>query len=108
MQRILVEQARRKKRLRHGGGHHQVDISDLNIIASDVAPDDDLLALDEALTQLEEQDSQKAELVRLRYFAGLNEAEAAKTLNISRATAARWWAYSKAWLFERVRDSGAL
>ena len=108
MQRILVEQARRKQRLRHGGGHNQVDISDLNIIASDLAPDDDLLALDEALTQLEQQDSQKAELVRLRYFAGLNEAEAAKTLNISRATAARWWAYSKAWLFERVRGSGEL
>ncbi len=108
MQRILVEQARRKKRVRHGGDHHRVDISNLNIIASVVAPDDDLLARDEALAQLEQQDSQKAELVRLRYFSGLNEAEAEKTLNISRATATRWCAYSNAWLFEHVRDSSDL
>ena len=65
----------------------------------------DLIALNEALQELEASDPDKAELVRLRYFAGLTEEEAAQALNISRATAARWWAFAKAWLFQRMRSA---
>ena len=102
MQRILVDKARRKQRLKHGGDLQKAQLSDLDLLADDGA-DDDLLALDEALREFDRHDASKAELVRLRYFAGLSEEEAAKTLNISRATAARWWAYAKAWLFDKMR-----
>ncbi len=109
MQRILVEQARRKQRLKHGGELQRVPLSDMDmvpdeLVAADGLNDDELLAIDEALTEFETQNPEKAELVRLRYFAGLTEEEAAQTLGISRATAARWWAYAKAWLFARVRQ----
>ena len=104
MQRILVEQARRKGRLKHGGDWQEVAISDIDIIADSNQSDEELLALDDALIQFQAEDPEKAELVRLRYFAGLTEEEAAQTLNISRATASRWWTYSKAWLFAKVRS----
>lgn len=102
MRRILVERARRKRRVRHGGGHHRVDLD-----ADDLpleTPAVDLLALDEALDRLAAEDPPKAELVKLRFFAGLSEQEAADILGISRATAARHWAYARAWLFDRLRD----
>ena len=89
MQRILVEQAQRKGRLKHGGNRQEVAISDIMADASQ--SDAALLALDDALIQLQAEDPEKAELVRLRYFAGLTEEETAHTLNISRATASRWW-----------------
>ncbi|MGI9473703.1 MAG: ECF-type sigma factor [Rubripirellula sp.] len=104
MQRILVEQARRKKRQKHGGDHHQVELDQIDVAPVLVRDEDELLALDEALGELEREDPRKSELVRLRYFAGLTEAEAAKTLGISRPTASRWWTYSKAWLFDRIRN----
>jgi predicted DNA-binding protein (UPF0251 family) len=63
-----------------------------------------LLAIDEALREFAEQEPEKAELVRLRYFAGLSEAEVVQAMGISRATASRWWTYAKAWLFARVRE----
>lgn len=102
MRRILVERARRKQRVRHGGGRQRVDLA-----ADEIAietPAVDLLALDEALDRLAAEDQQKAELVKLRFFAGLSEQEAADVLGISRATAARHWAYARAWLFDRLRD----
>lgn len=106
MQRILVEQARRKLRLKHGGDIQREHLSDMDIIAEDLPAADDLLAIDEALQEFSDQEPRKAELVRLRYFAGLTEPEAAAALNISRATASRWWTYAKAWLFARMNDTG--
>jgi RNA polymerase sigma factor (TIGR02999 family) len=102
MRRILVERARRKRRARHGGGHQRVDV-EVDEIPIEV-PSVDLLALDEALDRLAAEDLQKAELVKLRFFAGLGEQEAADVLGISRATAARHWAYVRAWLFDQLRD----
>ena len=103
MQRILVEQARRKSRLKHGGQMQEVAFSGIEIIAETAQSEGELLALDEALSEFEIESPEKAELVRLRYFAGLTEEEAALALNISRATASRWWTYSKAWLFAKMR-----
>jgi RNA polymerase sigma factor (TIGR02999 family) len=101
MRRILVENARRKSRLRHGGEFQRVDLT-----AGDPAVDPEdqgqLLALDEALEEFAAASPQKAELVKLRYFAGLTEQEAAEVLGISRPTAARWWAYARAWLYDRL------
>lgn len=102
MRRILVERARRKHRVRHGGSHRRVEF-EADEIPIEVPPVD-LLALDEALDSLAAEDPQKAELVKLRFFAGLSEQEAAEVLGISRATAARHWAYARAWLFDRLRD----
>ena len=103
MQRILVEQARRKSRLKRGGDRQEVELSQIDLVVDEAKSDDDLMALDEALTIFQSEEPAKAELVRLRYFAGLTEEEAALALNISRATASRWWTYSKAWLFEKMQ-----
>ena len=100
MQRILVENARRKKGLKHGGGHQRVNI-DLTDFAINEAPDV-LITLDEALTKLTAQDPQKADLVRLRYFAGLSIDQASHVLKISRATAIRYWSIARAWLFHEI------
>lgn len=102
MRRILIENARRKKRLKHGGEHDRVDLPD--IVAPALDQSDDLLALDDALTKFALESPEKAELVKLRYFAGLSEQEAAEVLGISRATAARHWAYSRAWLFSQIKS----
>lgn len=102
MRRILVERARRQRRQRHGGGQRRVDLDADDIPVE--APSVDVLSLDEALEGLAREDPQKAELVKLRFFAGLSEQEAADVLGISRATAARHWAYARAWLFDRLRD----
>lgn len=101
MRRILVENARRKHRIKHGGNHRRVDLLDAD---APLESDDHerLLDLDEAINALTQHSPQKAQLVKLRYFAGLPESEAAELLGISRATAARWWAYSRAWLFDRL------
>ncbi len=101
MRRILVENARRKGRLKRGGDRRRVDLGQVEAAAE--SPPDDLLALDEALARLAEEDPGKAELVRLRFFAGLSEEEAARCLGISRATAARHWAYARAWLYDCLR-----
>jgi RNA polymerase sigma factor (TIGR02999 family) len=100
MRRILIDHARRKQRDRHGGGRKRVDFPEAELVAE--APSHDLLALDEALTRFAAADPQKAELVRLRYFAGLTLEEAADLLGISRATAARHFAYARAWLFDAI------
>jgi RNA polymerase sigma factor (TIGR02999 family) len=100
MRRILVEAARRKKAAKHGGGLNRHDANDLPIAAPQA--DEDLVALDEALTRFAQGEPQKAELVKLRYFGGLTIEQAADALGISPATAKRHWAYSKAWLFQAM------
>src|SRR5262245_31278520 len=100
MRRILVEAARRKKADKRGGGRSRLDAARIEIAAPE--PDDDLVAIDAALDHLAAADPVKADLVKLRYFAGLTIEQAADALGISPATAKRYWAYSRAWLFQHV------
>ncbi len=100
MRRILIDNARRKRSRKHGGGQVRLDLDDVRPAAAE--PDLDLLALDEALTRLAERDKVKADLVQLRYFAGLTLDEAAGVLGISPATADRYWAYARAWLHREI------
>src|SRR5262249_20308980 len=95
MRRILVENARRKRGLKHGGNRHRQPLDTDGIAAPEAM--DDLLALDEALTRLTETEPNVAELVKLRYFAGLTIPQAAAQLRISPRTADAWWSYAKAW-----------
>jgi RNA polymerase sigma factor (TIGR02999 family) len=104
MRRILVDTARRRLAIRHGGGRRRVPLEDYQDIAQ--SPDD-VLALDEALTRFASEEPAKAELVKLRFFAGLSTPEAASVLGISVASAERWWAFARAWLYsELTHDSG--
>jgi RNA polymerase sigma factor (TIGR02999 family) len=98
MRRILIEDARRKKSHRRGGKQNRVKFNDSWVREDITISPEDLLALDEALQKLETQDSTKAELVKLRFFAGLTGDQAAKALGISHATSERYWAYARAWL----------
>ncbi len=100
MRRILIENARRKQRRKHGGGHQRVDLDDADVTIEGSSTD--IIALDEALTKLAEEDTIKADLVKLRYFAGLTIEQAAKMLEISRATADRYWSYARAFLFHEI------
>jgi RNA polymerase sigma factor (TIGR02999 family) len=103
MRRILVDRARRRLTAKRGAGETPLDADDLDIPAP--APDDQLLAVNDALEKFATIDSRKAELVKLRYFVGMTYEEAAETLNIAVPTAKEWWAYSRAWL--RVEIAGA-
>ena len=98
MRRILIENARRKKSLRHGGGRQRLAIDKLVLQSDNPAAADDLIALDEALENLSEKDKVKADLVKLRYFAGLTGEQAAEVLGISPSTADRYWSYARCWL----------
>ena len=100
MRRILVDQARRKQANKHGGARLRVDLSE--DLADPEAGDDDLVALDEALSRLECHDPDAARLVKLRYFAGLSHQDAAEALGISRGAADRLWALGRAWLFRQM------
>jgi RNA polymerase sigma factor (TIGR02999 family) len=104
MRRILIDHARRKHRTRRGGGRKRVELEDMDHLemVAESKGADQLLALDEALTRLAATDARKAELVRLRYFAGLTLEQAAELLGISRATADRHWAFSRAWLYDAM------
>jgi RNA polymerase sigma factor (TIGR02999 family) len=104
MRRILVERARRRQAQKRGGGRHRADL-DLDALPAPDA-DDDLLALDEALTRLAARDPQAAELVQLRHFAGLTAARAAEVLGVSPRTADRLWAFARAWLYRELRGGG--
>jgi RNA polymerase sigma factor (TIGR02999 family) len=103
MRRILVDNARRKQRIRHGGNRQRAAFNDA-ILAIE-GPSDDLIALDEALVKLAFEDPTKADLVKLRYFAGLTLEQAAEMLEISHATAERYWSYARVWLFNEIQKS---
>jgi len=102
MRQILIDRARRRGRVRHGGGRQRVGLSEVASIAE--APAEELLALDDALKQFAAIDPVKADLVKLRYFAGLSEQQAADALGISRATASRYWTFARAWLIKALED----
>ena len=105
MRRILIDNARRKRAVRHGGGQLRVDLQEVEIEVAEVAvKDDDLLDVNAALESFAAQDKQKAELVKLRYFTGLTIEEAAEILGVSTPTANRWWAYARAWLHKEIED----
>ncbi len=101
MRRILIEHARARNAAKRGGGAKRVPLDDLELHGTmDPA---EVLAIHDALVELERESPDRAALVKLRYFAGLDEAAAAEALGISRATAARWWVLAKAWLFEKLQ-----
>jgi len=100
MRRILVENARRKGSAKHGGERSRIGMTDL--AAADHVPAEELLALDEALNRLGREAPEKAELVKLRFFAGLSINQAAEAMGISRATAIRHWSFARAWLYHQV------
>jgi RNA polymerase sigma factor (TIGR02999 family) len=102
MRRILIEHARRRSRLKRGGDRTRVSLSEAHV-AADENPEE-FLALDEAIRRLERQDPRAAEIVRLRFFAGLSVEETASALDISERTVKREWAVARAWLFDRLRD----
>jgi RNA polymerase sigma factor (TIGR02999 family) len=103
MRRILVDAARRKRRPKHGGGRRRLPLKPLGLPADDRA--DDLIALNDALDDLARREPTKAELVKLRYFAGLSLEEAASCLGISPVTAKRYWSVARAWLFAALSDA---
>ena len=105
MRRILVESARRKRSLKHGGGMVRQELDEAQLGAPELC--EDLLALDEALNALAEKDPMKAELVKLRHFAGLSIEQAAQALGISPTTANRYWAYARAWLHQEIARGDA-
>lgn len=105
MRRILVEDARRKLRAKHGGNRQCIPLAEAQPVAPD--PRHDLVALDAALTRLEAEDPQAAKLVELRHFTGLSVAEAAQALGISPRTADRVWAFARAWLHRELADTAA-
>ena len=101
MRRILIEAARRKKRLKHGGELERVTIEGMDLPLP--MPDDELLALDEALNRLTTVDERAANVVKLCFFVGMTQQEAAKELGISLATAERFWSFARAWLFREMK-----
>ncbi|MBI3464966.1 MAG: sigma-70 family RNA polymerase sigma factor [Planctomycetes bacterium] len=101
MRRILVESARRKARRRHGGELTRVDLMEADLVTS--LPPEDLLALDDTLCALAKHDPTAAEIVKLRYFAGMSVEQAADAIGLSRTTAYRQWTYARAWLFAQIR-----
>jgi RNA polymerase sigma factor (TIGR02999 family) len=106
MRRILVENARRKRAVKHAGDRVRVSLEGLDL--ADEAPPEQMLALDEALTRLAAEDPQKAELVKLRFFAGLSIEATAQALAISPATAKRWWNFARAWLLHAIEGAEPL
>lgn len=104
MRRILVDKARRKRTVKHGGGRARVNL-DADCSLADDSPSETLLALDEALDRLSTIDPQKARLVKLRYFAGLTTREAAEAIGVSVATAERYWTFARSWLYAELNDN---
>jgi RNA polymerase sigma factor (TIGR02999 family) len=105
MRRILVEQARRKRRARHGGGQQRVELDEACALVQPRS--DDLLALDEALTRLAALNPVRAEVVKLRFFAGLTMPEVAQALGLSLPTAERYWTSARAWLYAELKEEGS-
>ena len=104
MRHILLDRARRKARLRHGQGLKRTDFSHVEVASH--TDDDTLLRVDEVLTELAREDPLKAELVKLRFFVGLSIPEAAAAMGISEISAKRWWAYARAWMYEKLKANG--
>jgi RNA polymerase sigma factor (TIGR02999 family) len=102
MRRVLVENARRKKRLRHGGGQERLDLEAVDLPAA--SQDEKVLQVDEALAELAAIDPEQAQVVKLRFFAGLGNAEAAAALGVSEKTVQRYWNHAKAWLYQRIHQ----
>jgi RNA polymerase sigma factor (TIGR02999 family) len=100
MRRILIDHARKRRAVRHGGGQEHVPLEEISIAAP--GDDDELLAVHDAMGKLAAHDAQKAELVKLKYFAGLTTEDAAAVLGLSTPTAKRHWAYARAWLFREI------
>jgi RNA polymerase sigma factor (TIGR02999 family) len=105
MRRILVENARRKRRLKHGGARRRVELNDA--VLADDGPPEELLAVDEALERLAREEPQAAELVKLHYFAGLTVEQAAEVIGVSARKGYRIWAYARAWLFRSLGGEDA-
>jgi len=105
MRRILIDRARRKQAVRHGGDHQRVDLEDMDIASP--SDDDQLLAVSEALDKLAVQHKDEAELVKLRYFVGMTNDEAAEVLGISPRTAKYYWTHARAWLFREIKEPKA-
>jgi len=101
MRRILVDRARRRQRMKHGGRYARVEFEEMNIPAP--MPDEDLLALNEALERLEEVDPRAAEVVKLCFFGGMRQEDAAKHLGVSISTVERTWSFARAWLFREIQ-----
>src|SRR5208282_4313270 len=101
MRRILIDKARRKRALRHGGDQQRVDLADVEVAAP--GDDDQLLAVNDALDKLAAQNQLEAELVKLRYFVGITLEEAAEVLGISARTADNYWAHARAWLYRAIK-----
>jgi RNA polymerase sigma factor (TIGR02999 family) len=102
MRRILIEHARRKSRLKHGGGQERLNIESLEL--SEVAPDEKLLMVNEALERLEKQNPERARIVVLKFFGGMTNKEVAQTLGMGERTVKRHWVAAKAWLFDSIRE----
>ncbi len=101
MRRILLERARRKGRVRHGGHLQRVDLAGVSLATEDC--DEVILAVDEALEKLAQESPQKAQIVKLRYFVGLEHAEIAEVLGVSEPTVRRYWAYARSWLYAELK-----
>jgi RNA polymerase sigma factor (TIGR02999 family) len=101
MRRILIERARRKARIRHGGASERVDLEHVTIAVED--SDETVLAIGEALEKLALESPQKAEIVKMRYFAGMEQGEIARVLSLSEPTVRRHWAYARSWLYAELR-----
>jgi RNA polymerase sigma factor (TIGR02999 family) len=102
MRRVLVENARRKARLKRGGGQERIELEQLEL--AETSPDEKVLLIDEALEQLQTNDPQKARVVVLKFFGGLTNQEVAANLGLTERTVERHWAYAKAWLFRKIRE----
>jgi RNA polymerase sigma factor (TIGR02999 family) len=102
MRRILIETARRKSRLKRGGGQMRLDIEGLELAAA--TPDDRVLLIDDALEQLKAEDPERGRIVMLKFFGGLTNQEVAEILEVTERTVERQWAYAKAWLFQTIKS----
>lgn len=102
MRRILIDRARQRRRAKHGGGLHKTTLNELDLAIT--ANDDTLLLVNEALAKLAQQDPTGAELIKLRFFVGLTNVEAAEILGLAERTAKRTWAYARAWLYEEIKS----
>jgi RNA polymerase sigma factor (TIGR02999 family) len=103
MRRILIDRARSKQARRHGGGQERLNVDEVEIASPML--DDELLAVNDALERFSQLAPQKAELVKLRYFAGMGLKEAGQVLGVSEPTAVRWWTYSRTWLYQAIQET---